>query len=215
MPLFPLFIDLKGKKCVIVGGGRVATRKIESLVGFEAEITVVSPEITGRIQELEKDKKLCTVRRGFEEGDLEGAFMAIAAASDRQVNQRVYGEAVKRNIHVNVADDPQKCTFVFPSLVKRNDLVVGISTSRSYPALSKKIRQKIEEVLPGTYGERLEILKDSRIRAEKEVRDIEVRKKLLDRILEEVLLFEAGAPEEQLISRLDRIFGEYGNEKVD
>lgn len=209
MPAFPLFVDLKGKKCVVIGGGKVATRKIESLLGFGARIVVVSPGITERIQDLKWQDRVIVLKKRYSEEDLEGAFMAIAATSDRRVNEKIYEDAVRSGIFVNVIDSPEKCTFVFPSLVKRNDLVVGITTSGGYPALSKAVRKKIEEILPESYGRILEILRECRNRAEVQITDPDTRKQLLDRLLDEITFYEDAVTEEQLKTRIENIFGEY------
>lgn len=199
MPVFPLFVDLKDKLCVVVGGGKVAARKIDTLLQFEAKIRVVSPELSGRLEELKREGRVEVVERVYSEGDLEGAFIAIAATSDSMLNGEIYNYAVKNNIFVDVADCPQKCTFIFPSVVKRGDLVVGISTSGGYPALSKNIRKRIDGMLPQTYGDILEILKDCRKRAAVEIQDQAARKEILSRIMDEV----------------EEIFWEYQNEKED
>lgn len=215
MPLFPLFIDLRGKKCIVVGGGNVAARKIEALIGFEADITVISPEVTDRIKELEQAGELSIIPRGYRADDLEEAFLAIAATSDRQTNERVYSEAARKNILVNVADNGSKCTFIFPSLVKRNDLVIGISTSRGYPSLSKKVRQEIESAVPEAYGELLELLKTFRSRVEAEVEDMEERKAMLNRIVNEAFNSDGMVPLEKTKSRIEELFGEVSDEKID
>lgn len=215
MPLFPLFIDLRGKKCIVVGGGNVAARKIEALIGFEADITVISPEVTDRIKELEQAGELSVIPRGYRGDDLEEAFLAIAATSDRQTNERVYSEAARKNILVNVADNGSKCTFIFPSLVKRNDLVIGISTSRGYPSLSKKVRQEVESAVPEAYGDLLELLKAFRSRVEAEVEDREERKAMLNRIVNEAFNSDGMVPLEKTKSRIEELFGEVSDEKID
>ena len=160
-----MFINLKDKKCVFIGGGNVASRKIETLIGFGSKIKVISLKACPKIEELAIQNKLELILREYRDGDTLGAYMVFAATSDRALNHRVYEEAVRENIPVNVADCPYECTFIFPSIVKRDKLVVGISTSGIYPALSKMVRQKIEAILPESLNNSMEILKHFREKA--------------------------------------------------
>ncbi|MDF2987293.1 MAG: siroheme synthase [Eubacterium sp.] len=162
MAVFPLFVDLKGKRCLVVGGGEVASRKAEILLRFEAQLTIVAPEINHYISGLEEQGKTTIIRREYCEQDMSMASLVIAATSSKTVNERVYRDAVGRNIPVNIVDDPELCTFIFPSVVKRGALTVGISTSGEYPALSKKIRKITEEIFHEGYSEILELLADYR-----------------------------------------------------
>ncbi|MCX7711185.1 MAG: bifunctional precorrin-2 dehydrogenase/sirohydrochlorin ferrochelatase [Clostridia bacterium] len=213
MAMFPAFIDIKGKKCVVVGGGKVATRKIETLLKFEPRIVVVSPEISERIQALKWEDKVVVIKKKYSSEDLEGACLVIAATDHSSVNDRVFQDAQKSGILVNIADDPDKCTFIFPSVIMRDDLVVGISTSGSFPALSKMIRERVEQVLPEFYEGIVGVLKDCRERALREIEDVEIRQKLMNRLLDEVLFYEDAIPFEHLMQRIDCLFEEYKNEK--
>jgi len=197
MAVFPLFIDLQDKLCVVVGGGRVATRKVGSLAGFGAKIKVVSPKLTEQLEELESKKIIEVVKRGYHEGDLKEAFMAIAATSDKELNEKIYEYAVQHNIFVDVADCPQRCTFIFPAIVRRGDLIVGISSSGGYPIFAKRLRKTIDEVLPREYGGMLEFLKGFRSRIGAEIQDQVKRKEMLDRIMDEA----------------EKIIKEYSNEE--
>jgi len=185
MAVFPLFIDLRDKLCVVVGGGSVATRKVCSLADFGARIKVVSPELSEKLEELASERSIEAVRRSYRDGDLEGAFIAIAATPEREINEEIYKYAAKHNIFVDVADCWQECTFIFPSIVRRDDLVVGISTSGAYPALSKSVRKIIDAVIPQEYGSLLEVLKDLRNRAGSKINDQSKRKEILSRIMTE------------------------------
>ncbi len=143
MGYFPFFIDIREKKCLIVGGGKVALRKAEKLFAFEPQITVVAPEICGELAEM----NIKIERRVFRASDLLGVFMCIAATNDRAVNHRIYRLCTKRGILVNCVDDPKYCGFIFPSLVSKGDISIGISTSGSAPAFAKYLRGKTEEML--------------------------------------------------------------------
>lgn len=185
MAVFPLFTDLKEKRCVIVGGGAVACRKIEILLRFEARIVVIAPEISSTLIELAKDNNIQIFRTRYDGHYLDNAFLAVAAASDERVNENVYIDAIKRNIPVNVVDDPGKCTFIFPSVIKRGALTIGISTSGVYPALSKRIRKITENIFSEEYAGILELLADFRLKVRKCSLEQPEREKLLVRVLDE------------------------------
>ncbi len=162
MAVFPLFVDLKGKRCIVIGGGEVASRKVEILLRFEAQLIIIAPEISSYILELEEQEKATVIRGEYHEQDLEMASLVIAATSSKAVNERVYRDAASRNIPVNIVDAPELCTFIFPSVVKRGALTIGISTSGEYPALSKKIRKITEDIFHEDYSEILELLSQYR-----------------------------------------------------
>lgn len=144
---FPLFISLEGKKCVVVGGGNVATRRIETLLAFEAAVEVISPMVSPVIAEWHQMGKVILHERCYEAGDLEGAFLVVAATGDRGTNSLVAQEAALKKIHANIADAPGECTFFFPAIAKKNEAVVGISTSGQNPGVSRMIRGKVEYLL--------------------------------------------------------------------
>lgn len=210
MSVFPLFIDLKDKKCVVIGGGKVATRKVETLLEFEAKIIVVSPVVTEQLESQKKIGVLKHVDRGYCEIDIEGAFLVIAATSDRIVNEKIYIDAVKRGIFVNIADNPDKCTFIFPSVVKRDKLIIGISTSGTFPVLSKYLRKKLDEMLSRNFEVNVtEILKSCRERALLQIEDEDKRKEIMNRILDEVVFSQKKSDSGQLSEKIEKIFGEY------
>lgn len=188
MPVFPLFVDIKGKKCVVAGGGKTAFRKIEKLLLFEPEIWVVSPSISNEIYDLCTGKQIKIFKECYDIKYMENAFMAIAATNDRKVNELIYNDAVRKNIFVNVVDCPEMCTFIFPAVIKRDQLVLGISTSGAYPALAREIRKRMEKLVPEYYADLVVLLKEARKRAIVEIRDQAQRKRVLDKILEVFLM---------------------------
>ncbi|MGI6776955.1 MAG: precorrin-2 dehydrogenase/sirohydrochlorin ferrochelatase family protein [Acetivibrionales bacterium] len=190
MAVFPLFIDLSGKKCVVVGGGNVAERKIETLLRFNSRVIVISPETSKRINELDMEGRVSVIKDVYTKEYLDGAFLVIAATSDRVLNDRIHYDCTERNIFVNVADNPEKCTFVFPSVVKRGNLVIGISTSGGYPLLSKKVREEIEQILPQNFQDIVEALEEIREKALEKIDDPERRKEFLKSVLDRLWRFE-------------------------
>ncbi len=206
MASFPFFIELKGKKCVVVGGGKVASRKIEILSKFNGDIVVISPEISDEIKVLKDSGKLVHINRCYQSSDIMGAFMVIAATSDTLVNDNVYTDAVNHGILVNVVDDPQRCTFLFPALVKRSDLVIGISTSGSYPTLSKKIRKKVDSMVNSNINEDvMSLLKEFRKKVIHEIEDNSLKAEILDRVIDEVVFTDRPIDIEHFRERMNEI----------
>ena len=141
---YPVYLSLEGKKCVVVGGGEVAWRKVETLLAAGTKVCLVSPEITPGIDELVKAGKLVHIRREYRTGDLEGAFLVIGATDNEDINRQVACDAEKTGILVNIVDVPKLCNFIVPSKVERGDLIISISTGGTSPALAKKIRKQLE-----------------------------------------------------------------------
>lgn len=213
MPMFPAFIDIKGKKCVVIGGGTVAARKIETLLAFQPNITVISPEISEKLEKLHNENKIEVFKKEYSIEDIENAFMVIAATNNPEVNEKVCADAKDKAEFLNVIDSPENCNFIFPSVIARGELIIGISTSGSFPALSKRIREKLEEELSVNYTEYLDILKHYRNRSEQEIKDRGVRKELLGKILDEVLISDVEVGRSQLMHKIEKIFEEYKYEE--
>lgn len=145
MPLFPIFIDLKGRRALIVGGGRVALRKAERLSPYGADIFAVAPEFIPGFAGI---PGVTLLERRFEPGDIEGAALVIAATDDGELNAAVSELCRWENIPVNVVDDLEKCSFVFPALVQRGELSVGISTGGASPSAAQYVRRGVEQLVP-------------------------------------------------------------------
>lgn len=156
MNYYPVFLNLKGKRCVVIGGGKVAERKVKGLLEAEASVTVISPQLTEELQRL-KDLKLFThVARSYQLGDLRDAFLVIAATSDMNVNKQIFREASEKPL--NVVDIPELCTFIVPSIIRKGPLTVAISTSGLSPSLSRSLRLELQEIIPDEISEFLEYL---------------------------------------------------------
>ena len=138
---YPVYLNLTGKRCVVFGGGIVAEGKIPNLREAGAHITVVSPEVTPGIRDASQRGELEWQARIYRTGDLEGAFLGIAATSVRRVNQQIFQEADRLGVLLNVVDDPPLCTFIAPSIVKRGPVTLAISTGGASPALARKLRE--------------------------------------------------------------------------
>ena len=139
--LYPIFLDLSGRRCVVVGGGEVASRKARKLLQARAEVVVISPEIKAELESVAVEIH----RRPYKEGDLDGAYLAFAATDSREVNAAVAREAKERGIPVNVADEPSEGDFAAPSVLRRGGLQVAVSTGGASPALARRIKDELEE----------------------------------------------------------------------
>ncbi len=153
MSLFPMFLKLTARPCVVIGAGNIAESKIESLRNAEAQVTVIAPHALPRVHAWAEAGEILWHQREYREGDLAGAFLAIAGTATAEVNRAVYAEANASNILCNAVDDPPFCDFYFPSIVKRGELQIAISTAGESPALAQRLRKEINAALPLDTGD--------------------------------------------------------------
>lgn len=146
-PYFPMFVDLTGKKVLTVGGGKIALRRVKTLLRFGVKIRVIAPELCGELADLERQERICVEQRKYRNGDAEGADLVLAASDSREVNRAVHAECRERGIPVNVADDKNLCDFYFPSVVMTEEVVVGINSGGTDPGKVKETRKIIEKTL--------------------------------------------------------------------
>lgn len=176
MGYFPFFIEIKGKKGLIVGGGKIAAHKVNKLLPFEPSLTVVAPAI---LKELAENPALLCETRAFKDRDVEGKLFVIAATNDRRLNAHVAEICRAENILVNAVDDKEQCEFLFPALVKKGKLTVGITTEGASPQVAAMLRGQIERGLPDEIEGILEYLSQLRERARREIPDAEERAQFL------------------------------------
>lgn len=150
---YPVFMDLRGRRCIVIGGGDVALRKVNALLECGARVQVISPEICDGLNSLARQGKVTVTTREYALGDLAGALLAIAATGDEETNRRVAAEAEKNHIPVNVVDEPALCSFIVPSVVRRGDLTLAVSTGGQSPALAHKVRTNLEKEFGEEYAE--------------------------------------------------------------
>ncbi|MDI6827283.1 MAG: bifunctional precorrin-2 dehydrogenase/sirohydrochlorin ferrochelatase [Armatimonadota bacterium] len=158
MAHYPINLDLKNKKCIVIGGGMVAERKAISLLEFGARVLLIAPELTPALRQLAEKKVVEHIPAEYQPGMLEGAFLVIAATDSNFVNKSVSEEAKRLGVLVNVVDAPELCTFFVPAFVKRGDLIISVSTSGKSPALAKHIREKLEAEFGLEFGMLAELL---------------------------------------------------------
>src|SRR5271156_1740091 len=157
MDLFPIFLKLTGRRCLFIGAGTLAESKIESLRAAHAHVTVIAPQAHERIQDLAAAGEIDLQLRAYAPGDVAHGsyFLVVTATDDPVVNRAVYHEAVAANVLCNAVDDPPFCDFYFPSVVRRGDLQIAISTAGASPALAQRLRKEINAQLPLDVGDRL------------------------------------------------------------
>ncbi len=149
---YPLFLNVKNRKCVVIGGGEVALRKVEILLGYGAEVKVISPCVCAELAELGRQNSIRVVERKYQNGDLEGAFVAIAATNDNETNKKIFCEAREKSVLINVVDDAEKSDFIVPSCLRRGDITIAVSTGGKSPALARKLRLKLESEFGDEYA---------------------------------------------------------------
>ena len=181
---YPVYLNLKARRVLVIGGGEVAERKIESLLESGASVLVVSPAVTPAIASLSEQKKIEIRYRSYIPGDCSGASLVFSATGDPEVSRAVYQEATALGVFINTADQPDRCSFIMPAVVRRGDIGVAISTNGTSPALASRLRQKISELIGPEYARLSELL--SRIRPEirSKVHTEEQRKDLHYRIID-------------------------------
>ena len=167
-PYYPVFLDVRERLCVIIGGGQIAEGKIASLLECGASIKMISLEVTAEVQGMADSGILRLEKRAYRDGDLEGAFVAIAATDDNSVNREIVREAEMRNVLLNVADVTHLCTFIAPSVVRKGDVTVAISTAGLSPALARKLREELEVSSVLDYADLAPMLSEVRLELRKE-----------------------------------------------
>ena len=142
---YPAYLDLTGRRCVVIGAGAVAERKVRQLLASEADVTLVSPDATGELEQMAAEGAVRWIRRGYAPGDLAGMMLAIAATDDETVNRQVHAEAEREKTLLNVVDVTPLCGFIAPSIVERGPVTVAVSTAGTTPALARKLRELMED----------------------------------------------------------------------
>jgi siroheme synthase-like protein len=155
-------IGLQAQQTVVIGGGHVAARKVEGLLASDAQVKVISPMLVPELQSMVDANAITFIQRSYQDGDLEGAYLTIAATDNLTVNRAVWAEAKRRGCLINVVDDPKHSTFILPAVVKRGDMSVAVSTGGGSPALARRLRERFEEIIGPEYGTLTEIMSELR-----------------------------------------------------
>jgi len=184
MTFYPVFLDLAGRPCVVVGGGAVAEQKVAGLIDAGARVTVVSPALTWKLEDLAATGAIGVRRRPYERGDLAGAWLAIAATDDRSANAAVWADAEEAGILLNAVDDLPHCSFIAPAVHRAGDIAVAVSTAGKSPALAVRLREQIRELIGPEHGRFLDLLGALRAEVAARVPDQATRTRLWYRIVD-------------------------------
>jgi len=184
---YPVNLDIKNRHCLVVGGGAVASRKAKTLLECEAVVTVVSPDFSDVLEKMEHPS-LTRVLRPYQTKDLDGKFLVIGATNDEQLNRRVNADAEARNMLCNIADVPDICNFILPSIIRRGDLCIAVSTSGKSPAFAKQLRKELEKTFGDEYALFLALMGAIRKKLLREAHAPEAHKPLFEKLIKGDLL---------------------------
>jgi uroporphyrin-III C-methyltransferase/precorrin-2 dehydrogenase/sirohydrochlorin ferrochelatase len=184
MDFLPVFLDVRGRRCLVVGGGEIATRKVALLVRAGADVEVVSPDLGRSLVSFRDDGRIRHLQRRFEPDDLAGCHLVVAATDDAEVNRRVSEEARERRIPVNVVDQPELCSFIVPSIIDRSPVVAAVSTGAASPVLARLIRTRLESLIPAGYGRLAELTRRYRDKVKARFAHPPDRRRFWDRVLQ-------------------------------
>src|SRR5437763_13047789 len=163
MNLFPIFLKLDGRRCLVIGGGQVGTQKIAGVLDAGAQVMIVEPSPAVATREFFGNRVTWYTRK-YVRGDLDGVHLVIAATSDPEVNQHIYDEAQQRGILANVVDVPPLCDFYYPAVVRRGSLMVAVSSQGESPHLAQRVRDEISQLQPENLGDAVKLIGDERRR---------------------------------------------------
>ena len=191
---YPIFLQLKARRCLVVGGGTVAERKVRGLLETGSDVVVVSPSLNEALHIWASDGAIRYLRRSFRDEDVEGCALVIGATDRVEVNMHVAAAARRRGIWVNIVDTPAACDFIAPAVVRRGELQIAISTGGNSPTLARRLREGLEELIGPEYGEVAEVLGALRTAIHRQEKAPEARKAIFERLVEAAGLPFAVAP---------------------
>ncbi len=183
MQYLPIFIEIKQRACLVVGGGGIAARKVALLRKAQADVTVVAPQLCDELASLAVEKKIRHIQREFEDSDLAQCVLVIAATDRRDVNEKVSALANQLRLPVNVVDNPDLCSFIMPSIIDRSPVVIAVSTGGSSPVLARLIRTKLEGSIPAAYGRLAKLVEGFRTKVKAAFPNVEARRGFWEKIL--------------------------------
>ena len=183
-PFYIACLRLKGRRCLVVGGGDVGLEKVEGLLACDADVTLVAPRAHPALAEMAREGSIAWAQREYEAADLEACLIAIAATNDTEVNIRVYDDAERRAMLVNVVDVPPLCNFILPAIVRTGPLAVAISTAGASPALAKRMKQEIGDQFGEPYAQLAVMLNDARGWAKATLPTYQDRKQFFESIVD-------------------------------
>lgn len=202
MRYYPVNLDIKGRRCLVVGGGRVGARKVDTLLRCGAAVTVVSPKVSPAVMQLAADKTIEMKQRPYRASDVEGMFLVIGATDNETLNRQINADAERLNLLCNIADRPEICNFILPAIVRRGNFVMAISTAGKSPAFAKHIRKRLETQFGPEYGVVLELMGAIRSKLLADAHEPEVHKPLFEQLIDGDLL---SLVKDQKIDQIDQL----------
>lgn len=202
MRYYPVNLDIKGRQCLVVGGGRVGSRKVDTLVQCGAVVTVVSAEVSPTVKQLADEKAILLKQRAYRASDVEGMFLVIGATDDETLNRQIHADAERLNLLCNIADRPEICNFILPAIVRRGSFVMAISTAGKSPAFAKHVRKRLETQFGPEYGVVLELMGAIRSKLLAGAHEPEVHKPLFEQLIDGDLV---ALIKDQQIDRIDQL----------
>jgi len=188
MRYYPVHLDIKNRNCLVVGGGAVGTRKVNTLLACGARVTVVSPDPAQQLKKMAAEGSITLKERAYRTVDLKDMFLVIGATDDEMLNRQISEEAEQIGILCNIADRPEACNFILPSVVQRGDLVITISTSGQSPALAKRLRRKLEAQFGEEYADFLLLMGAIRKKLLSQAHEPEAHKALFNQLIDSDLI---------------------------
>jgi len=188
MKYYPVNLDIRNRKCLVVGGGAVGTRKVMTLLDCGAKVIVVSNEVTQQVFELADNGSIVLKNRPFQISDLHKMFLVIGATDNPELNRQIHSEAERLGMLCNIADRPEVCNFILPAIVNRGDLIIAISTSGKSPAFAKKIRKDLEKEFGTEYEKFLKLMGRIRNKLLSQDHEPEVHKPLFENLIQRNLV---------------------------
>ncbi len=208
MPYYPVNLDVNHRNCLVVGGGRVGTRKVRTLLACGARVTVISPEATPELEALAGQGRIQWHRRNYRTSDLDDTFLVIGASDDQRLNRNIHQDAEMAQRLCNIADQPDLCNFILPAIVRQGDLMLTISTGGKSPAFAKHMRQQLENHFGPEYGAFLKLMGAIRNRLLAEEHAPEAHKTLFEQLIAGGLLELIRSNDEKGINNLlTRVLG--------
>ena len=202
MRYYPVNLDIKGRQCLVVGGGRVGSRKVDTLVQCGAVVTVVSAEVSPTVKQLADEKAILLKQRAYRASDVEGMFLVIGATDNETLNRQINADAERLNLLCNIADRPEICNFILPAIVRRGSFVMAISTAGKSPAFAKHVRKRLETQFGPEYGMVLELMGAIRSKLLAGAHEPEVHKPLFEQLIDGDLV---ALIKDQQIDRIDQL----------
>ncbi len=204
MQYYPAYLDLRGRPCVVIGGGEIAARKVASLLEAGARVTVVSPTLADALRESADTHEIVHHCRAYRRGDLAGAWLAYAATDDEGVHAAIAAEATEARVFLNVVDRPRFCGFIVPAVVHRDPVTVAVSTGGASPALAKRLARELEGTIGPEWGMTARVLGALRVRLADG--DVAMRSRIFSKLADTPLLHAIRARD---AARVDALLSEH------